>query len=354
VTQFHDYRTDWSPTSVKWYIDNVLVRTETSTVPNDPMRAHMNFWAPDSTFAAAYNAGLAPTAASPGITYKAEVDRIQIERLNTTVSENLLLDPGFQEFIDDPNGNGGWSLFNNASRSGENGGQAESSLALKVFGPFHGGVDASGAFQNVAAAPGEQFEGSVWAFSPPGDSILGQNNYTNITLSFVDSAGAVIGSVNYSPGTNEKNTPIFDGRDANMPQNQWVQYTVNAVAPAGTAYVRESLFFIQLNNQGGAVYFDNASLVKLTAQTVALPGDYNSNGVVDSADYVVWRNNVGQATIPNRGDGITGNVGSADYDYWKAHFGSTAGSGASAVPEPSSWIVVMLISCVAAASRRCR
>ena len=39
ITQFHDYRTDWTPTSVKYYIDNTLVRTETATVPDDPMRA---------------------------------------------------------------------------------------------------------------------------------------------------------------------------------------------------------------------------------------------------------------------------------------------------------------------------
>ena len=66
VTQFHDYRTDWSPTSVKYYIDGTLVRTETSVVPDDPMRAHVNFWAPDSTFAAAYNAGLTPSAIVAG------------------------------------------------------------------------------------------------------------------------------------------------------------------------------------------------------------------------------------------------------------------------------------------------
>ena len=66
----------------------------------------------------------------------------------------------------------------------------------------------------------------------------------------------VIGSVNFSPGTNEKNTPIYDGRDTNMIQDQWTQYSVDAVAPAGTAYVRLSLFFIQLyhdNGSGGQV-----------------------------------------------------------------------------------------------------
>ena len=345
VTQFHDYRTDWSPQSVKYYIDNTLVRTETTVVPDDPMRAHMNFWAPDSTFGAAYNAGLTPSASGPGTTYKAEVDRIEIERFNTTVSENLLADASFEGFDGPgPDGTGGWELFNNAFRDAGVVQPQDGFAALKTFGPFTGGANASGAFQNVVASPGQQFEGSVWAYAPSSDSILGNQNYTNVTLSFVNASGAVIGSVNFSPGTNEKNTPIFDGRDPNMPQDQWLQYTVNAVAPAGTAFVRQSLFFIQLANQGGAAWFDNASLVRLTPDVVAVAGDYNNNGVVDAADYVVYRNNVGQATLPNRGAGIVGNVGAADYDFWRARFGSTSGSGASlaAVPEPGTLILAIL------------
>jgi hypothetical protein len=78
-----------------------------------------------------------------------------------------------------------------------------------------------------------------------------------------------------------------------------------------------------------------------------VPGDYNSNGVVDAADYVVWRSNVGQPSIPNRGTGITGNVGTADYNFWRAHFANTSGSGAgglstSPVPEPSSVLLIVV------------
>src|SRR3954468_24463399 len=115
ITQFHDYRTDWTPTSVKWYIDNALVRTETSVVPDDPMRAHVNVWAPDSSFAAAYNAALQPSASAPGTTYKVEVDRMQINRVNTAVSNNLLADGDFETFqAPAANGSGGWTIFNNA------------------------------------------------------------------------------------------------------------------------------------------------------------------------------------------------------------------------------------------------
>ena len=76
-----------------------------------------------------------------------------------------------------------------------------------------------------------------------------------------------------------------------------------------------------------------------------LPGDFNTNGVVDAADYVVWRNNVGSTTaLPN--DSIGGTIGTPQYNEWRTHFGQTAGSGAgvganAAVPEPAT--VVMLI-----------
>ncbi len=352
VTQFHDYRTDWTPHSVKYYIDNTLVRTETTVVPDDPMRAHMNFWAPDSTFAAAYNAGLTPSATAPGTTYHVEVDRIQIERFNTTVSNNLLADGSFENFATPaPDGTGGWTLFNNSFLDTGPVVPQNGFVALKTFGPFNpSGVDASGAYQNVPATPGQQFEGSVWAYSPSGDSILNNQNYTNVTLSFVNAAGDVIGSVNYSPGTNEKNTPIFDGRDPNMPQDQWIQYSVDAVAPAGTAFVRQSLFFIQLNNEGGAVWFDNASLNLLTADVVGLPGDFNSDGKVDAGDYVSWRKNNGTNNALPNDNGLGTPITSAHYDLWRANFGNPPGSGSGsglagnqAVPEPATLVLICLI-----------
>jgi hypothetical protein len=76
-------------------------------------------------------------------------------------------------------------------------------------------------------------------------------------------------------------------------------------------------------------------------------GDYNSNGVVDAADYPLWLKSVGQSTLPNRGTGITGTVGPADYNFWRAHFASTSGSGAgtlsnSSVPEPSGLLLVVV------------
>jgi len=68
----------------------------------------------------------------------------------------------------------------------------------------------------------------------------------------------------------------------------------------------------------------------------SVPGDYNANGVVDAADYVLWRNGGPLQNDPTAG------VQVADYDFWRSQFGATTSAGATvgtvpgAIPEPSS------------------
>jgi hypothetical protein len=71
----------------------------------------------------------------------------------------------------------------------------------------------------------------------------------------------------------------------------------------------------------------------------ALPGvqgDYNNNGGVDAADYVLWRNG---GPLQNEVNTV-GTVDATDYDAWKERFGNISGSGSSvagnSVPEPST------------------
>jgi hypothetical protein len=83
----------------------------------------------------------------------------------------------------------------------------------------------------------------------------------------------------------------------------------------------------------------------LAIGATSLFGDYNDDGVVDTADYVVWRKNLNQnVTIPN--DMTSASVSPDDYGVWRTHFGETS-SGAgqlAAVPEPSSAIFVSVIA----------
>jgi hypothetical protein len=79
---------------------------------------------------------------------------------------------------------------------------------------------------------------------------------------------------------------------------------------------------------------------------VGTPGDYNNDGKVDAADYVVWRKNVGTGNVlPN--DSIGGMIGSGQYTQWRSHFGLPSGSGigvglATAVPEPTALAMMLL------------
>ena len=78
-----------------------------------------------------------------------------------------------------------------------------------------------------------------------------------------------------------------------------------------------------------------------------VPGDFDSSGIVDGADYVVWRKSAGQSGIDLAADGNRdGSVTTVDFDIWRSHFGQTIGSGAgavanAAVPEPVTLVLLM-------------
>jgi hypothetical protein len=99
------------------------------------------------------------------------------------------------------------------------------------------------------------------------------------------------------------------------------------------------------SGRAGIVHNENHDSVRGAFRFVAaqdtpfvdtLAGDFNNDGSVDAADYVVWRKNLGTQE---------------DYNLWRANFGrpskaaaavSQATSPAAAVPEASSVVLVLL------------
>ena len=95
-------------------------------------------------------------------------------------------------------------------------------------------------------------------------------------------------------------------------------------------------------------YAEVAGVLHGFVATVPVPGDYNGNGIVDAADYTVWRDTLGSTTdLRANGDNTgasAGKIDAADYAVWKANFGNHAGSpgGAAGVPEPATqWLLLM-------------
>ena len=79
------------------------------------------------------------------------------------------------------------------------------------------------------------------------------------------------------------------------------------------------------------------SLVTLAVTT---PGDFNNNGKVDGADYVVWRKGLGTT------------FQQSDYGVWRSNFGTPGAAAAASVPEPAACSLVGLAALTLLARRR--
>jgi len=96
--------------------------------------------------------------------------------------------------------------------------------------------------------------------------------------------------------------------------------------------------------------------IALTA-SAGLLGDFNGNGIVDGADYVLWRKNNGTNNALANDNGLGTPIGPSHYALWRANFGNPPGAGSglsdAAVPEPAS-IGLTVLGLVALASARRR
>ena len=73
-------------------------------------------------------------------------------------------------------------------------------------------------------------------------------------------------------------------------------------------------------------------ILRVAEEVAMLVGDFNDDGVVDTADYTVWR------------DGLGAEFTIADYTNWKNNFGATTGGGgATATPEPVSLLLLAAV-----------
>jgi hypothetical protein len=129
-----------------------------------------------------------------------------------------------------------------------------------------------------------------------------------------------------------------------------------------SAFPRQPGPFTIYTTQGPAAVFRGISLgydVTYDISPVGIPpaGDYNNDGTVDAADYVIWKKVEGTNTdLPNDGT-LTGTVGADHYNLWRANFGQPSGSGAggvakASVPEPTTVVMLLIGGVVVALSRR--
>ncbi|TWT78349.1 hypothetical protein Pla123a_11400 [Posidoniimonas polymericola] len=122
------------------------------------------------------------------------------------------------------------------------------------------------------------------------------------------------------------------------------------------------LFAVGVKSKDAGVSFGNAGVAGVTFDVLQAPpvlaGDYNGNGVVDAADYTIWRDNEGlTGVVPGtQGDGNRdGKVAGVDYNIWASNFGNAiALSAPTPAPEPTAGALVALTLLGGAAPRERR
>lgn len=180
------------------------------------------------------------------------------------------------------------------------------------------------------------------------------NNGIVVPNNFITSAGTILHvggdytqsssaslnvSIDFSPGLAHDKLAIVG--NASLAGTLNVTNLIGATPHVGDTFEILSAFGL------GGTKFTNVSLPQLTgglalsvnygatavSLSVGLAGDFNGDGVVDAADYTLWRHRLGSTTTQ------------ADYDTWRSRFGQIAAAGSgleltSAVPEPGTLVAV--------------
>jgi hypothetical protein len=245
----------------------------------------------------------------------------------------------------------GWSVFGNRPNlnnvSVHNEAVINGGASLKLFGQFNGFENFSGVTQGITVSPGDEVQADASIFVRSQDSISGTNNSLLMRIEFYDEFGAKFGT---SSMLDVEELTVANSGTVN---NVWLDRALSAIAPAGASEARLAFVFRQPGNGGGAVHVDD---INFAVVPQVLPGDYNNDGVVDVADYVVWRKlkNSEGSNLPADGDGNQV-VNDEDLAYWSERFGNSSESdaGANAAPEPATSICTF-IAILGALGTRCR
>ncbi len=156
------------------------------------------------------------------------------------------------------------------------------------------------------------------------------------------------GNMDYPGGWDLSNYSGVHNRVVTWDYSEYLP-AIQALADAGTLSATDGwMEFMLITTTGNfdtpvTYYIDSW---RFTGELPGLDGDYNDDGTIDAADYTTWRDVMTAGGTELANDPTPGTVDETDYDYWKAHYGETAGAGAAlslaAVPEPASAVLAIV------------
>lgn len=283
---FHTYAVEWEPDQISYYVDGVhhfTVHESVAPVSSTPMSLIINV-------AVGGDFGGDPDG-STVFPQEMLVDYVRVWDHNPAtelggLSGNLL---GNTSFEDDGGTLNGWGVFGNdignVSASSEY--ALDGVASTKVYGQFSGGANYSGIVQGIAASEGDRVRAAIDSFLAPGDSLAGTSNRVTLKVEYYNVFGGTFGT------SDMIELHEIELADASSIVGTWESHAFDSTAPPGTVEARLAVVFSQLNDEGGAIYLDNASL-----QRVFLLGDFDEDGDVDAADTDAYVGRLGTAVPP--------------------------------------------------------
>jgi autotransporter-associated beta strand protein len=223
------------------------------------------------------------------------------------------------------------------------------------FSVFFGSVTGTGSFTGTGTV---NIEGDL----SPGSSPAAVNFAGNLTLGPLSSLAIEIGGL--TPGSLHDKLIVaglldLDGTLAVSLTNGFNPAAGNSFDILDWGTLSGTFSAINLPALAAGLVWNTSQLYTagvLSVASVGVPGDYNNNGTVDAADYVLWRSG---GPLANEVDN-PGSVNAGDYTAWRARFGNSGngagiGSGATGsasaqattVPEPLAiQLLIMVSSCL--------
>lgn len=177
---------------------------------------------------------------------------------------------------------------------------------------------------------GSAFDTELALYSETGQLVTENDDFDGDVTSLIDLANGLPPG-DYVAAIGGFNTVFADAYSA-APGNVGGNYAIDVAGEA-----------VQGGTSGGQLAY-----VGFRVAAITLAGDYNNDGVVNLADYTVWRDNLGAPAGTLLNDSVGGAIGVDHYAAWKANFGATltfANSLANAtVPEPSTYVLLTLLA----------
>jgi hypothetical protein len=147
---------------------------------------------------------------------------------------------------------------------------------------------------------------------------------------------------------------VFDKNNPNIPDIR-IHFEMLSNLPVGPDPDDPQIIFLDSLEDPRIRDVGHLAFDPFIRQDINILGDYNGNGGVDAADYVLWRNG-GPLQNEAASIGIMGQqiLDQADYDFWRCRFGETSetGSAPTSIPEPSTSMLLIGMLLLVATYRR--